>query len=103
MAAVGLVIVGLIGLFVLKRLYSWMTSKEKSVQIVDVTEDIALASKVAATISSIFWFLLAPTGIFAFFVSPPLIVVIAPIVAAFAAGAYFIYALAKLYDKKRRK
>lgn len=103
MAAVGLVIIGLIGLFVLKRLYCWITSKDKVNQAVDVTEDIALASKIAASVSGIFWYLLAPAGIFAVFTSPPLIVVITPIIGAFTAGAYVVYALAKLYDKKRRK
>lgn len=103
MAVLALIIVGLIAIFILKRLLGWLFSKKQRPEVVDVTEDVALASKVAAVISGIFFYFLAPAGILTLFVKPPLIVVIAPAIAAFATLAYGIHALARLIDKARGK
>jgi fatty acid desaturase len=93
----------LLGLFILKRIFSWLTSQNKREEAHGAAEDIALVSRVATVIAGISVYFLAPAGIMAFFAAPPLIVSIAPLIAAFAAGAYAIHALAKLYDKKRKK
>lgn len=103
MAVVALIVVGLIALFIVKRFLGWFFSKNRRHQVVDLTEDVALASKVAAVIGGISLYFLAPAGIFALFVSPPLIVVIAPAIAAFATLAFGIHALARLIDKARAK
>jgi purine-cytosine permease-like protein len=93
----------IIGLFIIKRIFMLMSSKDKRSDIPDVAEDIALASKVAAAIAAICVYFLTPAGLFAIFMSPPLVVVIAPAIGAFAVGAYVVYALAKLHDKNRKK
>lgn len=93
----------IIGLFIIKRLFMLLSSKDKHNDIPDVAEDIALASRVAVAIAAISVYFLAPAGLFAIFMSPPLIVVIAPAIGVFAVGAYVIYALAKLYDKNRKR
>lgn len=103
MHLLALALVCLVALFIIKRLVALTTSKNKKNDLHDVTEDIALASKVAAAIGGISLYFLAPAGIFAFLVAPPLIVAIAPALGIFAAGAYVVHALAKLYDKKRKK
>ena len=98
-----LVLICLIGLYIIKRLWVLLTSKNKHDHIHDVAEDVALASRVAAAIAAISLYFLAPTGLLAIIIAPPLIVVIAPAIAAFAVGAYVVHALAKLYDKKRNR
>ena len=103
MQLLALAIVCLVTLFVLKRLLALIKSNNKKNDLPDITEDIALASKVAAAIGAISIYFLAPAGILAFFVAPPLIVAIAPALGIFAAGAYVVHAIAKLYDKKRKK
>ncbi|MDT4867328.1 hypothetical protein FQZ97_1022300 [compost metagenome] len=80
-----------------------LKSKDKNNDLHDVAEDVALASRVAAAIGAISLYFLAPTGLLAIFTAPPLIAYIAPVLAIFAAGAYVVHALAKLYDKKRKK
>ena len=96
-------LVCLVGIFILKRFFSLLTSKSKKDDLHDVAEDIALASRVAAAIGAISLYFFAPVGFFALFAAPPLIVYIAPALAIFAAGAFVVHALAKLYDKKRKK
>ena len=103
MHLLALVLVCLAGLFILKRLFSLLTSKSKKNDLHDVVEDIALASRVAAAIGAISLYFLAPVGLLALFTAPPLIVYIAPALAIFATGALVVHALAKLYDKKRKK
>lgn len=103
MQHLAIALLALLGFFILKRILSWLTSQNKREEIHDTAEDIALASRVATAITGISVFFLAPAGIMALFVAPPLIVSIAPLIAIFAAGAYAIHALAKLYDKKRKK
>ncbi len=103
MAVLAIALLCLIGFFILKRIFSLFTSRDEPSQIHDVAEDVALASRVAAGITAISVYFLAPAGIFAIFAAPPLIVVVAPAVAAFAVGAYVVHALARLHDKRRRK
>lgn len=103
MALVAIAFLCMIGLFILKRIFSLFTSRDKPSQVHDVAEDVALASRVAAAITAISVYFLAPAGLFAIFAAPPLIVVLAPAVGAFAVGAYVVHALARLHDKKRRK
>jgi purine-cytosine permease-like protein len=103
MHLLALALICLIGLFIIKRLFTLLTSKDKHNDIHDVVEDVALASRVAAAIGAISVYFLAPAGLLAFLVSPPLVVAIAPAIGVFAVGAYVVHALVKLYDKKRKK
>lgn len=98
-----LAFVCLIAVFIIKRISTLFASKEKHKYIHDVAEDVALASRVAAAIAAVSAYFLAPAGLLAIIVDPPLIVVIAPAIGVFAVGAYVAHALARLYDKKRKK
>lgn len=102
MHLLALALVCLAGLFILKRLFSLLTSRNKKDDLHDVAEDIAVASRVATAIGAISLCFLAPVGLLALFTTPSLIVYIAPALAIFATGALVVHALAKLYDKKRK-
>lgn len=83
---VAIIIIGLIGLFILKKLVVVVKSRKNSSDLCDAAEDVALASRVAAILTVCFAYFLAPAGIIALFTSPPLIVIIVPVVIAFAGG-----------------
>jgi amino acid transporter len=110
---VAVAIVAIFFVYILKRLFSLLVRK-KEVEIplherlTDVAEDVAAASKVAATLASAAAFFAAPAGLLAvaaaFGLAPkPLIVVLLPALLAFAGGAIALSALAKLYAKSMRK
>lgn len=101
--AVSILLICAIALFIITRIFSLIFSRDKQNAIHDVAEDVALASRVAAAITAVSVYFLAPAGLLAVFTRPPLIVAIAPAVGVFAVGAYVVHALAKLYDKKRKK
>jgi len=90
-------------MFIIERLFRLLASRDKPNDVHDVVEDVALASRIAAVIGAISLYFLAPAGLLALFIKPPLIVTIAPSLTVFATGAYVVFAVAKLYDKKRRK
>jgi len=103
LAIIALILVFIIAIFILKRIVSFITSKNKEKDRLDVAEDIALASKFSAIITGFFVYFVAPTGLLTFFVAPPLIIIWAPYIIAFATGSYAVYILVRLYDKKKRK
>ncbi len=94
---------GLIGLFILKKLVDLVKARKNSSDFCDAAEDVALASRVLVILTAFFAYFLAPAGIAALFINPPLIVVIVPVVITFAGGAYVLYAFARLYDKRKNK
>src|SRR5690554_5008424 len=103
MGLLAIALLCLVGLFILKRIFNLLTSSDRPSEVHDVAEDVALASRVAVGITAVSVYLLAPAGLFAIFAAPPLIVVVAPAVAAFAVAAYVVHALARLHDKRRQK
>lgn len=73
-----------------------------------VAEDIAGAGKVAATLATAATYFAAPAGLLAVAATiglapKPLIVVLLPVLVAFAAGAIVLSTLAKLYAKSARR
>ena len=112
-STVAVALVALLFIFVLKRVFGLLFGRKKHEatlheDLLDVAEDIAGASKVAATLASMAAFFAAPAGLLAlaatFGLAPiPLIVTIVPALLAFAAGAIVLSALAKLYAKAVRK
>ena len=112
-STVAVALVALLFIFVLKRVFGLLFRRKTHKaalheDLVDVAEDIAGASKVAATLASAAAFFAAPAGLLAlaatFGLAPrPLIVIIVPVLVAFAAGAIVLSALAKLYAKAVRK
>lgn len=76
--------------------------------VVDVLEDVAGASRIAAAISAVAAFIAAPTGLMAIavgsgLVNAPLITTISPILGAVAVGSGAVFAAAKLYSKRKQK
>lgn len=99
--------------FITRRILRFLLGRKNSNiaihdQLADAAEDIASASRIAAALSSLAAFFVAPAGLLAIgaalgFIPVPLIVRILPFLVAFAVGAAALSALAKLYAKSRRK
>lgn len=112
-STVAILVVLLTFLFIAKRIADLLRRRKDSpVQlheaIADVAEDVAGASKIAATLASAAVFFAAPAGLLAAgaalgLVKKPLIVVLLPALLAFAGGAMTLSAAAKLYAKRQRK
>ena len=82
--------------------------KVKSEDVVDVLEDLAGASRIAAAISAAAALVAAPTGLMAIavgsgLVNAPLITTMSPILGAVAVGSGAVFAAAKLYSKRKQK
>ena len=100
-------------LFILKRLITFILGRRRSISplhedLADFAEDIAGASKVAATLATAAAYFAAPAGLLAVAAAvglapKPLIVVLLPVLGAFAAGAIALSTLAKLYAKSVRR
>jgi len=103
MAIIAIIIMIYSAAYIIMKLRKIIKVRKNSSQVSDAAKDIALASRLAASVATIFAFFLAPAGLFAFFVAPPLIVVIAPVIAAFAAVSCVLYFLANLYDQNKSK
>lgn len=115
-ALIGWVAVGLVALFflfILKRVIVFFFGRRHRKvplheDLVDMAEDVAGASRVAAALASAATFFAAPAGLLAVaaafgFVAKPLIVVLLPTLLAFAFGAAALSAAAKLFAKIMRK
>ena len=110
---IGIVLVALFFLFILKRVISFIFRRRKPTapfheDLADVAEDIAGAGKVAATLATAAAYFAAPAGLLAVAAAiglapEPLIVVLLPVLVAFAAGAIVLSTLAKLYAKSVRR
>ena len=116
-----LVVATLAALFVIRRIVSlakWCKRRYKSapapgdrpghIEVADVAEDVAAASRIAATVAAAAAALAAPAGLTALavmigLVSAPFIITVAPFLIAFAVAAAAVSAMAKLYSKHQRR
>lgn len=106
-------VVALLVCFVLKKMLSLVRGRKQKKEpfhdsLVDVAEDIAAASRIAAALSGAAAFFAAPAGLLAVaaafgLASKPLIVILLPLLLSFAIGASAMSAAAKLYAKSKRK
>lgn len=113
MGVLGMVLVALLFLFILKRLIAFIFRRRRSSapfheELADVAEDIAGASKVAATLATAAAYFATPAGLLAVAAAvglapKPLVVVLLPALVVFAAGAIALSTLAKLYAKSVRR
>jgi len=110
---VAVAVVTIFFLFILKRLISFAFGFKRGStplpdELADVAEDVAGASRLAATFAGLAAFLAAPAGLLAIAAAmglapKPLIVILLPTLVAFAVGAAALSAAAKLYAKAMRR
>jgi len=101
-------VVAYLSWWILRRIGQWLLSGRTSSAAHEVAEDVANASKVGAAVTALCASIVAPAGLAAvgaFFglISIPLIVRVAPIVAAIALAAAALSAAMRLHSKRRRK
>ncbi|THK40507.1 hypothetical protein E8Q33_13915 [Methylophaga sp. SB9B] len=100
LAFLAIFIILICGIFVFRRLIGIYKLRHSHRQIAEVAEDISGIAKVAAAVAALAAWSLAPVGIYSFFVSPPLVVLIAPFIIAFAMGASALSSVARIYANK---
>lgn len=104
-------VVALFAAFIVKRILSLLLRRNRQAmhdEFVDVAEDVAAATRIAAALGSAAAFFAAPAGLMAVavgfgIVPAPLIVTVLPALLVLAVGAAAASAGAKLYAKMQRR